>query len=460
MAFIGRTRELGALRRSLDSRLASVVPVVGARGMGKSALVARVIDDYAHVAVEAPSLPETTQRELLASSVGDAVRRFGTAAPAVAGGWEGALAPLIDAARRSRGPLAFVVDDAHVLAGHTRWVRALRSTVDAARAREAPLHVVLVGAHDALPAGEWSDGVATEPIRCGPLPFRSAAPLLPGARPADKLRAYGIFGGVPRVLAALDPDTAVGTNLRRAVLTPGTLLNDFGGGWVEREVRKPARYYAVLHALGGTEVEWSALRKSVPDLASSGQIAPYVKRLEQLGLIESRTSLDADPGSRARRYAVVDPFIATWMGFVFARGTPLAGAEGRGPRVVPRGDLDRHARASFAKVCRQFMTSDAIELLGQAAREGGSLWGKGYDVPVSGILSGGSAFYGQCHATTPPPGALDELDAAVRKTRFGYGREHRIRLLFSTVDPPSELQRAIARRHDAYLVGISDLVGA
>ena len=49
-----------------------------------------------------------------------------------------------------------------------------------------------------------------ETLRVGPLPFRPACSLLPGSRPVDLLRAYSVFGGVPRVLVSLDRDVTVG----------------------------------------------------------------------------------------------------------------------------------------------------------------------------------------------------------------------------------------------------------
>ena len=54
---------------------------------------------------------------------------------------------------------------------------------------------------------------------------------------------------------------------------------------------------------------------------------------------------------------------------------------------------------------------------------------------------------------------LDDLDARVRETRYGFGRERRLRLVFTGRTTPTWLRRAVARRRDAQLIEAGDLVG-
>ena len=374
--------------------------------------------------------------------------------------WRAAFSPLISLCRYTRRTVVLVVDDAHRLAeSRAKHLDAVASVIDAARRGEAPLHIVLVGPEAALPGTDDLPEGSPEPIRCGPLAFRAALPLLPGSRPADLLRAYGVFGGIPRVLANLDPAVALGTNLRRAALLPESNLFDFGGSWLERDVQRPGRYYAILSTLVRGEAEWAALHRAVPDLAQSGQIAPYVKRLEELGLVAARRSLDAPANSRARRYTLTDPFIGTWLRLVFDAARRERPSDAERYTTVTRAELDEHVTTAFPKICRQYMVSDAIELLGQSAREHGSLWSSGYDIPVAGILSGGSPFYGRCAWTEPGDEELDRLDEEIRRTRYGYGREHRLRILFTAGTASPSLQREVARRHEAWLVDADALVG-
>lgn len=470
MDVLGRSAELGRLRAALDRRRASIVRVAGLRGGGKSALVARVLDDYGSLVHAAPPLPDDRQRRLFQAAVRRARAARGQATEPVPEGGTGAVAAswpeLFGEARALAAPDArpfvIVLDDAHRLAeARSPWLGAALRAVEAARAAEQPLHVVVVGPAHAMPSDDELGELAGDAIHVGPLPFRAACGLLPGSRPADLVRAYTIFGGIPRVLAALDRTVTVGTNIRRLVLQANGRLADFGGTWVERDVQAPARYYALLSTLARGDADWSALHAGLPDLTKSGQVAPYLRRLEELGLVRSRRSLDASPRARSTRYAVADPFVAFWTRFVLDPPAADATAGGDFYSAVVRPHLDAHVRRFFPLVCRQHMAHDAIETLAANARESGSLWGSGYDLPVAGILTSGAAYYGSCHwgPLLEADAPLESLDRQIRETRFGFGREARLRVVFTGQAAPGWLLRSVARRHDAEVIDVDRLVG-
>jgi hypothetical protein len=323
--------------------------------------------------------------------------------------------------------------------------------------------VVLVGSRKGLPSDDELGELAGGTVQVGPLPFRAAAGLLPGVSPDEALRAYAAFGGIPRVLEAIDSTVTTETNVRRLMLDPGARFGEAAGEWLERDVQTPIRYYAILMALARGESDWAAVHAGVPDLTTSGQVAPYLHRLEELGLVATRRSLDARPRTRSRRYRITDPFLSFWFGFMLQRildfGHGWANEDfGRDLRA----HLDRHLEAVFPEVCRQHMEFDSIETMGANAREVGSLWGIGYDIPVAGMLTSGGAFYGSCHwrpvrSDDDPLAALDEQ---VRETRYGFGRQTRSSLVFSRGDPPRWLRRNTAKRPHAQLITSRELLGS
>jgi hypothetical protein len=323
------------------------------------------------------------------------------------------------------------------------------------------VHVVLVSPE--LPSGSVGDETPALELTLPPHPFRAAAALLPGETAQERFRAWAVFGGIPANLAQVDPSASLGANLRRLVLTADGPLSDAPLTLLERVFQNPTRYVAILAALAGGERDWGAVQAGVPDLSASGQAAPYLKRLEEVGLVEARRSLDASPASRSRRYRIRDPFTAFWFRFVLPHRQRRA--EGTADALyaeVVRPGLDTHALSLFPEACRDFMTHDAMEAFGANARECGSLWGTGYDIPVAGTLANGAPFYGTPVAPAGHAGAsaLRALDAQVRETRYGFGRERRIRLLFMQAEAPPALQREAARRHDVAVVGLDTLAGA
>ena len=413
-AFHGRTREIGLLRSALDSLDASLLRVHGMRGVGKSALVGRAVQDFPHAVVRVPALPEPMQRKALDEGLSDEQPGPGSDPT-----WDTLFARAMNKARPGRAPFVLVLDDAGRLSeSRARFEQPLARTLRDAREGRHALHVILVGG----PADVAPDTAPyeTESMAVGPLPLRAAVPMLPGSSPREVLRAYGVLGGIPEVLRSVDPSLTLETNIRKVMLEPGAPFADVPGRWLERDLQTPSRYNAVLAHLAVGESDWGALRTSVPDLTSSGQLAPYVRRLEELGLVRVRRSLDAPPGSRARRYQVADPFLSFWYRFIhpttWGRPRPVDTPHDALVRAMRPG-IDAHMEGMFQRLCRQHMRHDVLETLGANARELGSLWSADYDVPVAGILSSGAAFYGACFWRPLSRGddPLSAVDAASRE---------------------------------------------
>lgn len=477
MKILGRSRELGQLRTYLDARDPHLVVVSGIRGGGKSALVRHAMADYPGIIHSCPPLPDPDQRAVLRLRLQALSTETGGQASAIPhdAGWEELLDTLLQGIPSEGRPFVLVLDDAHRLGeARSRYRAPVRHALERAGAEGRPFHVVLVAPGGAVApddvledrdarTGRIQGGskVHSGSLEVPPLPFRAAAARLPGRRPHEKLRAYGVFGGIPRTLHQLDDSVTLGTNVRRLVLEPDAPLADAGARWLELDLQSPARYYAIMRTLAMGEADWAAVHGGVPDLTRSGQVAPYLKRLEALGLVESRRSLDASPRGRSRRYGLTDPFLAFSFRFVLPyRWKDPSLADSDPWRRWIRPALDDHIRGVFPLVCRQHMEHDAIETLGHAARESGSLWGPDYDLPVAGILTSGAPYYGVCRWTVDDGDApFAAVDAAVRETRYGFGRERRLRLVFTGRSTPAAVRREAARRRDGEVIDAEALLG-
>lgn len=437
--------------------------VVGLAGVGKSALVHRATTDFAGAWLRCPPLPDPAHRAALARALSPLADD--DVSP------ESDWPTLLDIARRlaakSSRPWVLVMDDAHRLTeARARFAAPAAQAVRAAAADGTALHVVLVGREGGTPGEDSFGALAPETLEVTPLPFRAAAPHLPGSDPEARLRAYGVFGGIPRVLASLDTSVTVGTNVRRLLLAPDGGLADGPLAWLEREVQTPSRYVAILSTLARGETDWATVHGGVPDLSRSGQVAPYLGRLGELGLVSSRTPLDAGPRSRATRYTLTDPFLAFWFRFAFPwlvdprRLDPASSIREHYAREI-RPLIDGHMETVMPLVARQHMELDALETLGSVARESGSLWSGDMEIPVAGMLRSGAAYYG-VSAWRPPERAVSPLavlDGRIRETRYGFGRERRLRIVFTGRRPPTWLRRETARRPDTRLIDAEALLG-
>lgn len=460
----GRSRELGTLRLGFDDRNPSIRWVVGLPGVGKTKTVLRAAASLPLLHHRVPPLSGPLQRAALASTLNSSMWNpdglFSDWESGDPPDWERLFNGIVRAAPEGRTTVC-VVDDAHRwVESRARFEPALHAALHKAQAKGKCIHVLLLAPE--LPATRLGDEHLLPPLFLKPLSFRAAEPFLPGVTPWDRLRAFAVFGGLPGVLSLLKPKATLRSNLNRLVLEPSAPLRDGPLTLLERFFQRPNRYASLLAALAPGEGDWGTVQAGVGDLTASGQAGPYLKRLEDVGLVEARRSLDASPRTRSRRYRIVDPFFAFWFRFVLPhRGNiPGPGGESLWTELLHR-ELDSHLTSVLPEVCRSFMVFDAMEQLGANARECGSLWGQDYDFPIAGVLNNGVPFYGQM---TPMgqetlPSALSALDAQVRETRYGFGRERRLRMLFvaGTVSP--DLHRKVASRDDVVLVNLNNLTG-
>jgi hypothetical protein len=275
--------------------------------------------------------------------------------------------------------------------------------------------------------------------------------------------AWSVFGGLARNLAPCDPDLSLATNVRQAILSEGAPLMLEGSERLRRAFQSPGRYGSLLSALSTGPRVWSEVLLAAPDFDTGGQIAPYLSRLQSLRLTEAEASLDAAPNSRSRRYRIVDPFLAFWYRFVLPNLTDLMDGRGREVwRDAIRGPLDDHAAKHFPIACREYLAHHAERRFQGTAREVGGLWGEGYDIEVAGTLRTGAAVYGRAlWARGPAREAVDlALLQEVGHTRYGYGREARLRVIFSSDGFARSLLRRGAIGEDIHLMDLADLYEA
>lgn len=476
MNFVGRKRELRTIRERSGGPGPALTLVTGRRGAGKTALLRAALDDLPPgVPVlwhAAPPLPDADQRALLAGKVASLLEARPAEPPVEAPGrdapWPAILGALDPWLYRTRSPVVLVLDGwERMVDARGRLPGIVADFWADVRRRGLPLHLIVASRPGPATETFRGDGALAEwvagALHLGSLPFREVlGRWAADAPPRDGMRLHAVFGGWPDVLARVPTGGSLARSLEEAVLGADAPLLRWGSDLLEREVQSPARYAALLRAVSRGEGEWGGIRDAVPDFTGGGQMAPYLRRLEELELLTVERSLDAPPRSRRRRYRVSDPFVAFWFRFVL----PHLGELERGGasalwREKIRPTLDEHVGLLFPGLCREYLVRHGDEGLGAVAREAGGLWGAGYDLPVAATLRSGAVVYGAAHWSGAPPdeAVVDAIEEDLGRTRYGFGREARLRVVFTALDPAEGLLRRAARDDAVVVVGARDLVG-
>jgi len=217
---------------------------------------------------------------------------------------------------RAPEPLVIILDEFQYLAEEEGGIGALSSELNAVweRRRDArPLLLILsgsaVGTMEALAAGgaplygrfDWQR-------RLGPFGYHHAAEMAPFESLRDRALAYGIFGGTPRYLAAIDAEReTLAESVARLHLSPAgevrllieTALHQEDG------LRDVGKYKAIVRtvATGSTARNDIAQRTGLPYDAG---LRSKLDTLIELGYLEVRQNFEAR-ANEPLRYSIADP---------------------------------------------------------------------------------------------------------------------------------------------------------
>ena len=480
MLQLPQARETARLRAELDGPPPSFTLLHGPTGIGKAEVVASAARGLDVVRYWAAPLTDPDHRAQLVARLGawceapEPAPASGRRAPAPespllpGADWPRIFDHLVKRAAERHGTLRLVLEEfPRLVEARSKLPLELEKFWGRVRAQGLPVHLVLTGRDGPVfqalrrEGGTLAAWIGLD-LALQPLGYREVASLFPAHAPSDRLLAWGIFGGQRRHLRPCDPGVALSTNVRAVLLAPESPFLLEGTERLQLDLQSPARYASLLAALARGHREWGEILAGAPTFQSGGQMAPYLARLQGLGLVSSEASLDALPGARQRRYRIADPFYAFWYRFVLPNLTELMAGRARDVwRTRVRPHLDAYAAGLFPRICAEYLGEHARGRLGATAREVGGLWGSEYDLAPAGTLGNGAAFYGRAlWGGGPVPATADEaLSAEMRRTRYGFGRERRIRLVFATDGFSPELVRRAARSELLHLLGPEELLG-
>jgi AAA+ ATPase superfamily predicted ATPase len=193
-----------------------------------------------------------------------------------------------------------------------------------------------------------------------PFTYREAAQFFPTWPLEDRVAAWGIVGGVPSYLHALQGDHLAAAVIEH-VLDKSAVLYREAEVLLAQEVRGigPALLRGMLQAMayGANEPNQIAQRVGRPVTGLSGSLA----FLTDYGLIERRSPLTVPNPERTRqtRYYLADNYLAFWFRFVLPNRSALEQGQAElvwRTKIAPF--LSDYMGARFEVLCRQFIRLD------------------------------------------------------------------------------------------------------
>lgn len=464
--FIGREREIAAITRELDRRRPSVLVLRGRRRVGKSRLLIEATRDRPTIYYQATRIAESMSLSLFKA---EAARVIGSD-PLLdsLSDWLGVLTFVENAAAERIPGLTVVLDEfPYLCETDPSLPSVLQKFCDGVRERGVYMNVVLCGSkisfmEELLGEKNPLHGRQTLELDLGPLTYREAAAFFPEWSQEERLRAYGILGGIPYYLNLCDPVFTLQENILDLVLTMGAPLGDEPNNLLQAELRDVTRYATILRSIADGCTNSGEIIGRVRELKDASALAPYLQKLAELRLIRIVRSLDAAERERDRRYYLDDPFLAFWYRFFLPNLSPLAAGhphEVWRHAIEPR--LNDYMGGLFEWICRDYARLYLGEVLPAPAREVGQIWAGDFDIDVAGRLLTGQMFAGECKWWGNPVGAsvLDHLRETATRTPYERNAGERFYLLFSRSGFTPDLKRQAKKDPSVRLIGPAELLG-
>lgn len=229
-------------------------------------------------------------------------------------------------------PLVVVLDEFQYLGEGEESLEGVTSELNAAweGLRGPPRSLLLVLSGSATRVMEALDrggaplhGRLAWKARLEPFDYLDAAAMAPFPELRDRARLYGIFGGLPRYLAPVDPTRTLAENVADLVLSPRgeVRLQVETAILQEQGLRDIPKYLGILQAIGSGRTELAGIAARA-GLDHDSSLRDKVDRLVELGYVERRQNFDAGR-TTPFRYRLADPAFTFHHTFVLPMETAL-----------------------------------------------------------------------------------------------------------------------------------------
>jgi len=323
--FIGRQAEIAALNRLLKdrSRMAQFVVVYGRRRVGKTTLLLhwaqRTKQTYFYW-VARRETPDATRQSLARAFWAWAYPEAENNEPPIFADWEMLFREM--ARRIADQPLIMIWDEFPYAAESDP---SLPSHLQAAwdhLFKDRPIMLILSGSHigmmvDMMAYHAPLYGRFTAQFPINPMPFIMLESFFPKYTVAERVAVYACLGGIPAYLERFDPNQDLGANIRHHLFSRTGIFRSEPAVLISDLVRETRIYESILRLIANGAHTPSEM---VQPGQTTSNLPPYLKRLQELKLIERRIPATIPFNQRATttrsRYHVSDPYLRFYYRFV------------------------------------------------------------------------------------------------------------------------------------------------
>lgn len=462
--FYDREIELNRLNERHRENRAHLVIVYGRRRVGKTELLKQFARDkdfiyfLADLSSDQDQLHEFSERiRLFAGDESLLENPFSN--------WNALFAYLKYLASKQR--LIVIIDEYQYLQSSNRAISSIIQKAWDEGLKDTAIFLVLCGSyisfmeHELLAYESPLYGRRTAQFFIEPMNFYEASAFFGRYSMLDKIRAYGILGGIPAYLLQFDPVRSIEKNIESAFLYKDAFLYNETRFLLMEELREPKNYFSILKtiAFGATRIN-EIVQKSGLD---RGLVVKYLDVLQNLRIIHREVPVtDRNPEkSRKGIYRIQDHYFQFWFRFIMPNQSFIE--EGRQDfvlqqRIIPF--FDQFLGSAFEQVCSDYLKRiNGQDRLPLQFDKIGRYWQGETEIDIVAFdLNRDKALLAECKWSTKPVG-INILDDLVKKSAV-IQKEMNFKQVYYTIFSRSGFTNALEKmnRPDLKLIDLKDLI--
>lgn len=419
--FYNRETELKRLNERHRENKAQLLIVYGRRRVGKTELLKQFARDrdfiyfLADLSSDQDQLHEFSERIRLFTDDKSLVENpFSN--------WNALFAYLRNLASKQR--LIIIIDEYQYLQSSNRAISSIIQKAWDEGLKDTSIFLVLCGSyisfmeHELLAYKSPLYGRRTAQFFIEPMNFYEASAFFGRYSMLDKIRAYGILGGIPAYLLQFDPARSIEKNIESAFLYKDAFLYNETRFLLMEELREPKNYFSILKtiAFGATRIN-EIVQKSGLD---RGVVVKYLDVLQNLRIVHREVPVtDSNPEkSRKGIYQIQDHYFQFWFRFIMPNQSFIE--EGKQDfvlqqRITPF--FDQFSGPVFEQVCVDYLKRiDTREKLPFQFDKIGRYWQGETEIDIVAFeMNRNQALLAECKWSTKPVG-INILDDLVKKS--------------------------------------------
>lgn len=361
--FIGREVELKFLENKYQEQKGQMIVLYGRRRVGKTETLREFCKDKPHVFY---SCTQSTDKVQLVKFSQLMLKEDIPARNYISEftDWEKAFHAILDLPYGEKKKLIVIDEFPYMCKGNTSIPSILQNLWDT-EFKNANVMIILCGSamsfieKELLAEKNPLYGRATGIYKMQEMGFYDAIKFFPNYSPRDKILTYAVLGGIPHYLNQFNPNLPLSENIKRNILTKGSILYSEVDFLLHQELRETSIYNSIIEAvaLGNTKLN-DISQKSLVENTSKTSV--YLRNLIELGIMEREFSVDVKLKEQANTnrgtYCLTDNFFRFWYTFGFANFSQLEDGDVNGVyEYVVTPEIHKFASFIFEDVCKEFV---------------------------------------------------------------------------------------------------------